>query len=275
VQGRFTSVDPLGRSASVLNPQSFNRYSYVLNNPTNATDPFGLKERDSQSDANDEPPGDPFETGRDIIAERMVQQDRAIADTRQANAINDANLTREQAEAAIKGNDNLAIDDGSGGGSVTVTAEITGIAVEPQNPTPATQQSLNFTTVSGGPNSANWNIRWELANPSKRGGWIVQEITLTDQSGNAVSHYWEAWRVGVKSRFPTTRGPYAQDDTFQGDPKDKVRAGARFYEGLKLPSSFVSNNTNTFAGALRSTTKIPNLPTRNATPVVVRTWTSP
>jgi len=42
VQGRFTSVDPLGMSASVLNPQSFNRYSYVLNNPVNMTDPSGM-----------------------------------------------------------------------------------------------------------------------------------------------------------------------------------------------------------------------------------------
>jgi RHS repeat-associated protein len=41
-QGRFTSVDPLGASATVLNPQSFNRYSYVLNNPTNLTDPTGM-----------------------------------------------------------------------------------------------------------------------------------------------------------------------------------------------------------------------------------------
>jgi len=40
--GRFTSVDPLGRSASITNPQSFNRYSYVLNNPTNSTDPSGM-----------------------------------------------------------------------------------------------------------------------------------------------------------------------------------------------------------------------------------------
>src|SRR5207249_2960410 len=42
LQGRFTSVDPLGKSANVLNPQSFNRYSYVLNNPVNATDPTGM-----------------------------------------------------------------------------------------------------------------------------------------------------------------------------------------------------------------------------------------
>ncbi len=42
VQGRFTSVDPLGKSANALNPQSFNRYSYVLNNPVYATDPTGM-----------------------------------------------------------------------------------------------------------------------------------------------------------------------------------------------------------------------------------------
>ena len=41
LQGRFTSVDPLGKSASVFNPQTFNRYSYVLNNPLNLIDPTG------------------------------------------------------------------------------------------------------------------------------------------------------------------------------------------------------------------------------------------
>src|SRR6266566_7566483 len=75
VQGRFTSVDPLGRSASVFNPQSFNRYSYVLNNPTNSTDPSGMialiRGTISGGDysgmdggGDDDPLGDPFETGR-------------------------------------------------------------------------------------------------------------------------------------------------------------------------------------------------------------------
>jgi RHS repeat-associated protein len=41
-QGRFTSVDPLGASADVSDPQTFNRYSYVLNDPTNMTDPSGM-----------------------------------------------------------------------------------------------------------------------------------------------------------------------------------------------------------------------------------------
>ena len=40
--GRFSSADPLMASASPLNPQSFNRYSYVLNRPTTIVDPSGL-----------------------------------------------------------------------------------------------------------------------------------------------------------------------------------------------------------------------------------------
>lgn len=39
--GRFMSADPL--SGEIGNPQSLNRYAYVLNNSTNLTDPFGLK----------------------------------------------------------------------------------------------------------------------------------------------------------------------------------------------------------------------------------------
>jgi RHS repeat-associated protein len=41
-QGRFTSPDPFAASATVGNPQTFNRYSYCANNPVNATDPTGL-----------------------------------------------------------------------------------------------------------------------------------------------------------------------------------------------------------------------------------------
>jgi len=39
-QGRFTSPDPLG--GDLTNPQSLNRYSYVLNNPLTSTDPTGM-----------------------------------------------------------------------------------------------------------------------------------------------------------------------------------------------------------------------------------------
>ncbi len=43
--GRWTSPDPYNGSASVGNPQSWNRYSYVENQPTNYVDPSGLQWR--------------------------------------------------------------------------------------------------------------------------------------------------------------------------------------------------------------------------------------
>jgi len=38
--GRWTSPDPL--AGGIANPQSFNRYSYVQNDPVNFVDPSGL-----------------------------------------------------------------------------------------------------------------------------------------------------------------------------------------------------------------------------------------
>jgi RHS repeat-associated protein len=41
-QGRFTSPDPLLGSGRTYDPQTWNRYSYVRNNPLRFTDPTGL-----------------------------------------------------------------------------------------------------------------------------------------------------------------------------------------------------------------------------------------
>ncbi|MBK7706072.1 MAG: RHS repeat-associated core domain-containing protein [Acidobacteria bacterium] len=41
--GRFTAVDPLLASGKNANPQTFNRYTYVLNSPLVNTDPTGLQ----------------------------------------------------------------------------------------------------------------------------------------------------------------------------------------------------------------------------------------
>jgi RHS repeat-associated protein len=41
--GRFTAVDPLLASGKSANPQTFNRYVYVMNNPLVLTDPSGLQ----------------------------------------------------------------------------------------------------------------------------------------------------------------------------------------------------------------------------------------
>jgi RHS repeat-associated protein len=40
--GRLTTPDPYGGSMNTADPQSFNRYSYVQNDPVNFLDPSGL-----------------------------------------------------------------------------------------------------------------------------------------------------------------------------------------------------------------------------------------
>lgn len=45
-QGRFTTPDPYMPSAEVTNPQTWNRYTYVLNNPLKYVDPTGLSYSD-------------------------------------------------------------------------------------------------------------------------------------------------------------------------------------------------------------------------------------
>jgi RHS repeat-associated protein len=47
-QGRFTSSDPLMASGRTWTPQSWNCYSYVLNNPLRLIDPTGLVDDDPQ-----------------------------------------------------------------------------------------------------------------------------------------------------------------------------------------------------------------------------------
>jgi len=42
ISGRWTSPDPYRGSMTIANPQSFNRYSYVNNDPVNFVDPVGL-----------------------------------------------------------------------------------------------------------------------------------------------------------------------------------------------------------------------------------------
>jgi len=50
IAGRWMSPDPYDGSYDPSNPQSFNRYSYVMNNPLSFTDPTGLDGCDVNGD---------------------------------------------------------------------------------------------------------------------------------------------------------------------------------------------------------------------------------
>jgi hypothetical protein len=128
----------------------------------------------------------------------------------------------------------------------------------------ASQQSLSYNTIQGGPGNNVWVVQWQLSMPSKVGGWIVQRAATTGPS----STYWESWYVlpGSQVTLYASAGD-PEDDTFQGFAS--MNASASFYEGLALPPSFQPGNVP-YAGILPSTTVNPNL--SGGTTPVVRTW---
>jgi RHS repeat-associated protein len=88
MQGRFASPDPLLSSATIYDPQTWNRYSYVLNNPMRFIDPLGLYEWDTSLGGT--------ATDADL---NKTKEGRAIVQRR--NEFRDA--LRQAASAMIKG----------------------------------------------------------------------------------------------------------------------------------------------------------------------------
>jgi RHS repeat-associated protein len=84
-QGRFTSTDPLQASARTGTPQSWNRYSYVLNNPLRLIDPTGLADDDPQK-KKDEQPKQPTPTQPKVVDLRNDKTINAEIEKIRANA---------------------------------------------------------------------------------------------------------------------------------------------------------------------------------------------
>jgi RHS repeat-associated protein len=256
--GRFLTPDwsatPMAVPYAKLgDPQSLNLYSYVENNPITGIDPDGhMIIGQFNTWHPDEGSGwifEPSVTNSTFSWAMWVDPatGQAVPPPQQ----------QPQGQSAIP----------SGPGRA---GDLTGTVTEPA-------QRLGFKTISGGKGSSTWVIQWKLSAKSKNAGWIVQHSTATDASGNQLKDFWEAWQVPANSQY-TKYYPDPADDTFAGLPTGtKVNAQAIFYEGLTLPSSFVPNNSATWAGILPSTTVNPHLPLppMNVTVPVNRTWTCP
>jgi RHS repeat-associated protein len=115
-QGRFTSPDPLMGSASVGNPQSWNRYAFVFNSPLRFTDPTGMYTCRGTADQCKQ-----FEKNR-----------ASILKSSNSNAVRAANAYGEASTdngVVVRFADNL----GDRGG--TVSRIDTGLRVDPKDPT--------------------------------------------------------------------------------------------------------------------------------------------
>ena len=104
---RFSSPDPLAGSTD--NPQSLNRYSYVLNSPTSLVDPAGMD------------PCNPIL----IDARRHRRKQRLLASTFGPYSPDDADATEQDL------GDDGCIDDGGGGGGGGTSDPPTGSACDP------------------------------------------------------------------------------------------------------------------------------------------------
>jgi RHS repeat-associated protein len=283
VTGRFLSADR--RGIDKTSTQSFNRYSYVSNNPLTFTDPTGFDKDCSKT--NDCPPP-PF-TGSSFASSNGMSESLCFGSC-------DGFNTHLEPTAPAGGSDS---GGGGGGGS---QSQATGYPAldDPDNffraPSDAlsgcaggsgcmTQQSLSANTIYGPTNvGVNggyvWDINWELSEPSVDGGYIVQEIVVTGVV-NGVSnntHYWEAWHVSPGATVPDLHYIFGYDD--QWSQKDIVSlvngdyivtGSAQFYEGVNLPTTF-GVGFDPQSGLLPSTNLNPYLSSYNATFPVFRVY---
>jgi RHS repeat-associated protein len=79
--GRFVSVDPIG--GRIGSSQSFNRYSYVNNNPINYWDPFGLTEdgggeRDKDEDEDEDEESTPDDDDWPVFTDEVIVTDTPL-----------------------------------------------------------------------------------------------------------------------------------------------------------------------------------------------------
>jgi RHS repeat-associated protein len=119
-QGRWISPDPAGRGAVMLaNPQSWNRYAYVSNNPLSLIDPLGLEDCASDDDDDNNCNGD-NDNGSDdnsgspntCDAACELQQQISQAEQQDLYALPDATCAN-------------AVDGGTGTAAVTISANQT------------------------------------------------------------------------------------------------------------------------------------------------------
>jgi RHS repeat-associated protein len=139
-QGRFTSPDPFAGSATIGNPQTFNRYVYCGNNPVNLTDPLGMVAQPGGRNLSNWSGGMAAEEASDGIS----QWDDSPPEEQPAEQ-----EATQDASGSSGGNGTFAIDDGSNDGAGTAVAAESSPLGEPQNNSQSQNQPLTSVTVLG------------------------------------------------------------------------------------------------------------------------------
>jgi RHS repeat-associated protein len=190
VQGRFTSVDPAMISARPINPQSWNRYSYVMNRPTNLIDPTGaISEGANRSGCSAE-----SRTcgGGTNTSEDEQEHDRRVQSTRNAIAATEAarNGDWDTYNALMAADSNLVVASGT--------------------PPPAAQQGADKVKTS---------VKKETYHKTAD-GLEIQLLAKVEGAGTTYQHY--NWVQTVETTHPLggnpANTPYQDTDPGQTTP---------------------------------------------------------
>jgi len=141
---------------------------------------------------------------------------------------------------------------------------------------PGGTQNPGITTVCGpkdlGCGGFDWKVWFDLPEAAGKDGWVIQEITASYDTAKPdgttdfkkTYHYWEAWEVKAGKRVTVWQDQALDDNDDQyfspsrpgTKGTTKVVGKAKFAEG-PLSADFKTNNPDTTAGILHSTTTQP------------------
>lgn len=240
-QGRFLSPDPL--QGVVGDPQSWNRYAYVENDPINLSDPSGagfwsdlanffvelftafqFSPNDGSNFAGD--PQGPCTSADGCSYTRMITDAALLLCPGGPCVFGNGNGGGENRGPGTNGTSPESTGGNPDGGDPSSQGPGNGGAgASDPSPTPggsggsAGGGSAGGGSAGGGTPTGGgiWNelkyasvpclgcmaIRWSLTHNSPHGGWIVQHVQAQNAQGVVLMNYWEAWQVAPHKRLAT------------------------------------------------------------------------
>lgn len=224
-QGRFTSPDPLLTSGSIYDPQTWNRYTYTLNNPLKFTDPLGLYVFNAalggdQTDA-DLRAGATTKKRRKEVDKIITQRDKIrSALDRARTAATDPSLTAaQQAQAQRAVNSYGGFKDGTHDNVVVglVKGSNRGASTDGNNSDGNIYVNLNFDNKSRDPGVT---IAHEGSHVADFQDWLAHR-GMADEATYDITQYetetraffvssYIAQGLGLKSYYPEANPDYEQ-----------------------------------------------------------------
>jgi len=170
-QGRFTIPDPLLNSGRPWEPQSWNRYSYVLNNPLAYADPMGLYDLNPSCGPNNKSCNKEHRQNADRLKKALEKLEKKLAKVK--DPIEKARLTAALKALGTEGDHNgvtvmFGATKGGGAGETDpnydqqAQKETYTVTLDPSKMT----DSDDFAIVGAHEGTHIDNINFGLANPS-------------------------------------------------------------------------------------------------------------